>query len=47
MKLLRNLIFIAISAVTVSATVSFAQPFSATETAERGVEALLQTVQES
>ena len=47
MKLLRNIIFIAISPVTVLATVSFAQQFSATETAERGVEALLQTVQES
>ena len=47
MKLLRNLIFIAISAVTVLSTVSFAQQFSAAETAERGVEALLQTVQES
>ena len=47
MKLLRNLIFIATSAVTVLATVSSAQQFSAAETAELGVEALLQTVQES
>ena len=47
MKLLRNLIFVIINAVTAFATVSSAQQFSATETAERGVEALLKTVQES
>ena len=47
MKLLRNLIFVVINAVTAFATVSSAQQFSATETAERGVEALLKTVQES